>query len=188
MGRIVCISPLHHPHKLSHSPSHRPTSAMANVATMGPPPSPKEPRRSGRRPAASSSKSPVGSPPSDGQPKPRDSASRPPTNPSHINGRNKRAKNEDLDEPLDETHRNGVTANGGSLRSKRKGKEKDKHSLVLEIPNDENDANQEAVGGDGGGENGEDEEEGGITRCICQDYGTPCRVDHLVRALTLSYR
>ncbi|KAI1795582.1 hypothetical protein LXA43DRAFT_991195 [Ganoderma leucocontextum] len=148
---------------------------MANVATMGPPPSPKEPRRSGRRPAPSSSKSPTGSPPSEANPGPprnKDPAGRPSLNPSHNNGagRNKRAKNEDLDEPLEELHKNGVTNNGGSIRSKRKGKEKEKIPLVVEIPNDDNDGSLEVVADDGT-ENGEDEEEGGITRCICQKYG-----------------
>ncbi|KAI0709567.1 hypothetical protein C8T65DRAFT_649163 [Cerioporus squamosus] len=147
---------------------------MANVPTMGPPPSPKEPRRSGRRPAPSSSKSPAGSPPSEPNPKSKDNAPRPPLNTNHSNGRNKRAKNEELDEPLEEPHiaRNGVSTNGGSVRTKRKAKEKDKIPLSLLIPNDENDGNPEAIGDDGAGETGEgDEEEGGITRCICQKYG-----------------
>ena len=166
---------------------------MANVATMGPPPSPKEPRRSGRRPAPSSSKSPVGSPPSEanpGPPKNKDPAVRPSLNPSHSNGagRNKRAKNEDLDEPLEELHKNGVTNNGGSVRSKRKGKEKEKISLVVEIPNDDNDGTLEAVADDGTEENGDDEEEAGITRCICQKYGASRRVDHPKRVADLPFR
>lgn len=175
------------------SPSYRPTSAMANVATMGPPPSPKEPRRSGRRPAPSSSKSPVGSPPSEANPAPpknKDPAGRPSHNPPHSNGaaRNKRAKNEDLDEPLEELHKNGVTNNGGSLRSKRKGKDKEKISLVVEIPNNDNDGNLEAVADDGTEENGDDEEEGGITRCICQKYGASRRVNHPERVVDLRLR
>ena len=88
---------------------------------------------------------------------------------SHSND-NTRAMN--LDEPLEELHKNGVTGNGGPVRSKRKGKEKDKHALVLEIPNDENQAHPEAFGDDGAGGEAEDEEEAGITRCICQKYGT----------------
>ena len=156
---------------------------MANVATMGPPPSPKEPRRSGRRPAPSSSKSPAGSPPSEAPPaapKPKDAAARPSHNPTHSNGshsRNKRAKNEDIEEPLEEVHKNGVTGNGGSLRSKRKGKEKEKIPLVVEIPNGDNGTGAEAVVDGVVEENGEDEEEGGITRCICQKYGASLRVD-----------
>ncbi len=150
---------------------------MANVATMGPPPSPKEPRRSGRRQAPSSSKSPAGSPPSEVNPKTKDNATRPPPNSSHTNGRNKRAKNEDLDEPLEELHKNGVTSNGGQPRYKRKGREKEKIALVVEIPNDGNDNNPEAVGDDAAGENGDDEEESGVTRCICQKYGSSRRVD-----------
>lgn len=140
---------------------------MANVATMGPPPSPKEPRRSGRRPMPSSSKSPAGSPPSEAAPKPKDHASKPSLNPSHTNGRTKRAKNEDIDEPLEELPKNGVNGNGGASRSKRKGKEKEKMALVVTIPQNENQENVELVGEDGVGETGEDEEEGGVTRCIC---------------------
>ena len=154
---------------------------MANVATMGPPPSPKEPRRSGRRPAPSSSKSPAGSPPSEPNPKSKDNTARPSLNTNHSNGRNKRAKNEEFDEPLEEPHpaKNGVTTNGGSARTKRKGKEKDKILLSLLIPNDEIDGNPEVVGDGGVGEAGDgEEEEGGITRCICQKYGACRRVDH----------
>ncbi|KAI0358572.1 hypothetical protein OH77DRAFT_1193801 [Trametes cingulata] len=144
---------------------------MANVATMGPPPSPKEPRRSGRRPAPSSSKSPAGSPPSEATPKPKDNSSKPSLHSSHSNGRNKRTKHEDIDEPLEELPKNGINGNVGASRSKRKGKEKEKMALVVEIPQDENQENVELVGEDGTGENGEDEEEGGITRCICEDEG-----------------
>ncbi|KAH9929604.1 uncharacterized protein BXZ73DRAFT_48020 [Epithele typhae] len=135
---------------------------------MGPPPSPKEPRRSGRRPAASSSKSPDGSPPSEGQPKPRDNTIRPSLISSQNNTRTKRAKNEEIEEPLEELAKNGISGNGSSIRSKRKGKDKDKAALVLQIPNDGMDHEVEAVGDEA--ENGEDEE-GGVTRCICQKYG-----------------
>ena len=185
MGGIVCISAFDPPPHFHTSPSHRPTSVMANVATMGPPPSPKEPRRSGRRPAPSSSKSPAGSPPSEANPaasKPKDASGRPSLNSSHNNGsgRNKRAKNEELDEPLEELHKNGVNANGGPPRSKRKGKDKDKIALVVEIPNDDVDGGLEAVADDGVEENGEDEE-GGVTRCICQKYGASRRVDRRKR-------
>ncbi|KAI0775841.1 hypothetical protein BD413DRAFT_531981 [Trametes elegans] len=123
---------------------------MTNVATMGPPPSPKEPRRSGRRTAPSSSKSPAGSPPSEAIPKPKDNVSKPSLNPPHANGRNKRAKHEDIDEPLEELPKNGVNGNGGASRSKRKGKEKEKMALVLQIPHDENAGNVELVGEDAG--------------------------------------
>ncbi|KAI0744039.1 hypothetical protein C8Q80DRAFT_1107573 [Daedaleopsis nitida] len=145
---------------------------MANVATMGPPPSPKEPRRSGRRPAPSSSKSPAGSPPSEVNPRTKDNTVRPSVNTLHSNGRNKRTKNEDFDEPLEELHKNGIASNGGQPRSKRKGRDKDKIALSLEIPTDGNDNGLEAIGDDGVAENGDDEEEGGVTRCICQKYGS----------------
>ncbi|RPD57487.1 hypothetical protein L227DRAFT_594636 [Lentinus tigrinus ALCF2SS1-6] len=147
---------------------------------MGPPPSPKEPRRSGRRPAPSSSKSPAGSPPSEANPKSKDNTARASLNANHSNGRNKRAKNEEFDEPLEEPHpaRNGVTTNGGSVRTKRKGKEKDKIPLSLLIPSDDIDGNPDDAGDGATGETGDGEEEGGITRCICQKYGTCRRVDH----------
>ncbi|GJE92725.1 hypothetical protein PsYK624_088810 [Phanerochaete sordida] len=144
---------------------------MANVATMGPPPSPKEPRRSGRRsvPAASSSKSPTGSPTTENAPKPQGSTQRPPLPSSSSSSRSKRTKNEEVDETLDDVHRNGVngTTNG---RTKRKGKEKEKGSLSIDIPGDEDrpKAGSSTTGADA---QEEEEEETGVTRCICQELG-----------------
>ncbi|KAF7796663.1 hypothetical protein EIP86_007846 [Pleurotus ostreatoroseus] len=122
---------------------------MANVASMGPPPSPKEPRRSGRRsgPSTSTSKSPAGSPTSETGPKPKDNPQRPA--PSSISsGRNKRAKNEDADDPADENQKTGAngTSNG---RARRKA---------------------DATLGDSNGQDDEEEEQG-VTRCICQESG-----------------
>ena len=51
-------------------------------------------------------------------------------------------------------------------------------ALVVEIPPDENQENADPVGDDGLAENGEDEEEGGITRCICASLSLSCRADH----------
>ncbi|OBZ70845.1 Threonine dehydratase, mitochondrial [Grifola frondosa] len=136
---------------------------------MGPPPSPKEPRRSGRRPApsASTSKSPGGSPSSESAPKSKESSHRPSLSTSSNTNRSKRNKNEETDEPLEEVHKNGVnTMNGnGNTRSKRKGKDKEKVSLTVEIPGDENAPSVEVVGEDQADE--VEEEEQGITRCIC---------------------
>ncbi|KAI0684732.1 hypothetical protein BC835DRAFT_1292431 [Cytidiella melzeri] len=144
---------------------------MAHVATMGPPPSPKERRRSGRRsvPSHSMSKSPAGSPISETAPKSKDSSQRqlPVTNGS--SNRTKRTKNEDVDLTLEEIHKNGVngTTNG---RGKRKGKEKDKTTLTIDIPLDEDPAKVD-VSVEEGEPQGEEEDESGITRCICEEAG-----------------
>ena len=99
-----------------------PSAAMANVASMGPPPSPKEPRRSGRRsgPSTSTSKSPAGSPTAEGAPKPKENGQKTPLPSSSNASRHKRAKNEESDDTPDENHKNGVngTSNG---RARRKG-------------------------------------------------------------------
>ena len=139
MGGIVCISAFDPPPHFHTSPSHRPTSVMANVATMGPPPSPKEPRRSGRRPAPSSSKSPAGSPTSETAPKPKDGSQRQSLSTNGSFNRSKRTKHEDVDLTLEEIHKNGVTTTTNG-RGKRKGKEKDKTTLTVDIPLDEDPA------------------------------------------------
>ena len=102
-------------------PSHFSTS-MANVASMGPPPSPKEPRRSGRRsgPSTSTSKSPAGSPTSETAPKPKDNTQKPPLPSTSTSNRTKRAKNEDADDAPEESHKNGVNGTSNA-RSRRKG-------------------------------------------------------------------
>ena len=157
---------------------------MANVVTMGPPPSPKEPRRSGRRsvPAASTSKSPTGSPTTETAPKPKDSTQRPPLPSSSSSGRGKRTKNEDVDDTLDEGHKNGIngTANG---RAKRKGKEKEKGSLTIDtsLDDDHPKAGSSTAGADA---QEEEEEEAGVTRCICQESGA-CRA-HICPAARLT--
>ncbi|KIP06985.1 hypothetical protein PHLGIDRAFT_30230 [Phlebiopsis gigantea 11061_1 CR5-6] len=148
---------------------------MANVATMGPPPSPKEPRRSGRRsvPSASTSKSPTGSPTTESAPKPKDNPQRPPLPLSSSSSRSKRAKNEELDEPLEENPKNGINgttpAPAVNGRAKRKGKEKEK-GLTIDIPVDEDHpkASSSTTGAD---VQEEEEEEAGVTRCICQESG-----------------
>lgn len=144
---------------------------MANVAAMGPPPSPKEPRRSGRRsvPAASTSKSPTGSPTTESTPKAKDSQQRPPPPSTASSSRSKRTKNEEIDEPIDEPLRNGT--NGATNgRAKRKGKEKEKLSLTVDIPTD-GDSPHGRMSTAGVDAEEEEEEEQGITRCICQETG-----------------
>lgn len=150
---------------------------MANVATMGPPPSPKEPRRSGRRtaPSASTSKSPAGSPASDSGPKPKETSHRPSLSSSSSSSKSKRNKQEENDEPLEEIHKNGTDGSGNS-RSKRKPKEKEKGVSVVEILGSEEVLQSDALGGDAAGEPEEEDEEAGITRCICGGTGTFFRV------------
>lgn len=147
-------------------------ASMANAAVMGPPPSPKEPRRSGRRsvPSGSTSKSPGGSPAADSAPKAKENGQRPPLpTPNHSN-KNKRGKQEEHDDALEERkHGTNGTNGNGNARAKRKGKDKDKTLATLDnveniIPDDEHgDALLEEGGLDAEGE----DEEGGITRCIC---------------------
>ncbi|KAI0339880.1 hypothetical protein BDW22DRAFT_1360917 [Trametopsis cervina] len=138
---------------------------------MGPPPSPKEPRRSGRRsvPSTSMSKSPAGSPTSETAPKSKDSSQRHSLSSNGSHNRAKRTKNEDVDLTLEEIHKNGVngTTNG---RAKRKGREKDKTTLTIDIPLDEDPAKVDVSVGDEEPQE-EEEEEAGITRCICQEAG-----------------
>lgn len=146
---------------------------------MGPPPSPKEPRRSGRRsvPSASSSKSPAGSPTSDTSAPPKSKenkdTSRHPLPASHSSGRHKKPKHEDVDEGqevLSKSSSNGAT-NG---RNKRKGKEREKGPLAIDIPDDQLSSILEPIDGNADPNAGE-EDEAGITRCICDGAGArPC--------------
>ncbi|TCD68256.1 hypothetical protein EIP91_011222 [Steccherinum ochraceum] len=143
---------------------------MTNPVSMGPPPSPKEPRRSGRRsvPSASASKSPAGSPTSDAAPKPKETNNhRPNPPPSSNGGRTKKAKQEDLDDTLDDITKANATTNG---RTKRKGKEKEKATTALDIHVDEDALNGDGVAKDVAGDAPEDEEQG-ITRCPCEVLG-----------------
>ncbi|KAJ4483376.1 hypothetical protein J3R30DRAFT_3448050 [Lentinula aciculospora] len=142
---------------------------MAQV--MGPPLSPRETRRSGRRSGPSLSHSPE----SDISPRLKEPAQRPPllsTLSGGSNGRHKRPKQEDVDD-LVEDRKNGAaqsvstssnSSTQGSTKSKRKPKEKEKppreeSSDILQPPSPEMTA-VERQGAD-------EEEEGGITRCIC---------------------
>ncbi|KAH7926723.1 hypothetical protein BV22DRAFT_1194161 [Leucogyrophana mollusca] len=148
---------------------------MAQTAAMGPPLSPRETRRSGRRSApsasASTSKSPD-SPASESAPRNKENGARPSLSTSSSNGRTKRMKQEDLDDavPHKNAQPNGAAAasHGNSNgRAKRKGKEKDKNQsatdLVIEA------ASNKLGGSVAGGpaEPPEDDAEQGVTRCIC---------------------
>jgi hypothetical protein len=149
---------------------------MAQAATMGPPLSPKEIRRSGRRSIPSASTSASKSPDLDPAPKQKEITNRPALT-SNSSGRQKRLKQEDLDELVDDrkngsapstssassTH--GTTTNG---RTKRKAKEKEKDKqVVIDV------AVGEVIAGQPGNPliNAPEEEEQGITRCVCGSTG-----------------
>ncbi|KAL1748775.1 hypothetical protein HDZ31DRAFT_71350 [Schizophyllum fasciatum] len=144
---------------------------MAQAATMGPPLSPREPRRSGRRslPAASTStsKSPESDHPSA---RPTQPAARPPLSTHSTNGRSKRPKLEDTDDSLDD-RRSAPAPNGSSTstngsngsRSKRKTtKDKDRPLDTPPVAADVAPAATEDVPMDP-----PDEDEQGVTRCVC---------------------
>ncbi|KAJ8076487.1 Histone deacetylase complex subunit [Marasmius tenuissimus] len=123
---------------------------MTQASSMGPPLSPRETRRSGRRSAPSVSTSNSKSPDSD-----------PPQRPQLVssgsgNVRNKRLKQEDVDEPVVS---NSSTASNS--RGKRKSKEKppQQQPSQEEVP--------KTVVADLVVAQPEEEEEQGITRCLC---------------------
>ena len=144
---------------------------------MGPPLSPRETRRSGRRSAhsasASTSKSPD-SPAPESLPRTKDSSTRsaPPNN--NPNGRAKRPKQEDVDDtiPNKNAQPNGSTSNHANSngRSKRKGKEKEKppsmDQLIEPVPSKQSSASAGTAE-----PQDDDAEEQGITRCICGMHG-----------------
>ncbi|KAF9241624.1 hypothetical protein BU15DRAFT_44726 [Melanogaster broomeanus] len=148
---------------------------MAQAATMGPPLSPRETRRSGRRSApsasASTSKSPD-SPAPESAPRNKDTSTRSAPSNSNANGRTKRPKQEDLEDTIlhKNAQPNGSTSHHGNSygRSKRKGKEKEKantstdhlmESISTKLPNSASAGTAEPQE--------EDVEEQGVTRCIC---------------------
>ena len=146
---------------------------MAHAATMGPPLSPRETRRSGRRsiPSASASKSPDSDPP----PRQKEIQHRPPLSSNNSTGRQKRLKQEDYDDPADERKNSSAasTSSGSSAqaanngRTKRKAKE-NKQAVEVAV-------NESAAGLIGDPPiDGPEEEEQGITRCVCGSTGTSC--------------
>lgn len=151
---------------------------------MGPPLSPRETRRSGRRSApsvsASASKSPDSDqppPPPPPLPPPKERASSSRNTLSSTNNRGKRNKIDEDDETVeDRKHTSGSSAssastNGNVGKPKRKGtassKDKDKGSNTSGAADD-----VEAVTADDQPQDpGEDDEEQGITRCVCGSTG-----------------
>ncbi|KAH9054310.1 hypothetical protein EDB87DRAFT_1689314 [Lactarius vividus] len=163
---------------LSLPPSRPIPPFMAQVAMMGPPLSPRETRRSGRRSAPSGSTSTSKSPDSPNS----ESAPRllaPPNRSSSSTSSRKRTKQEDLDDPPDDSHKNtpngttnGVTPlHNGNGRTKRKGKEKEKPVLGLAIDSIIAEGEQTDIVLDLNGEPDVEEEEQGVTRCVCGNAG-----------------
>ena len=144
---------------------------------MGPPLSPRETRRSGRRSAPSGSTSTSKSPDSPSS----ESAPRLPVvnrSSSSVSSR-KRTKQDDLDDPPDESLKN--VSNGtpnalpplqnGNGRTKRKGKEKEKPVLNLAIESIMAEGEHPDVVLELTGDPDAEEEEQGVTRCVCGNAG-----------------
>ena len=153
---------------------------MANAAVMGPPPSPKEPRRSGRRslPSGSNSKSPAGSPAADSAPKAKENVPRPPPPPSNNSNKSKRSKQDEHDDAPEE-RKNGTNGNG-TARAKRKGKEKDKNMVTMESVENTlgEDEHGDTLPEEGVLDPEAEDEEGGVTRCICGTSDASLHIRH----------
>lgn len=158
---------------------------MANPSNMGPPLSPRETRRSGRRSAQSASGSGSKSPdsqnsesathttPAHTRASRETSAHRPSLSTHNSNGRSKRLKQEELDDGVGED----VPAGGGGTptattttngRGKRKTKEK-VSELVVDDKIADDHAELDANVGEGV------EEEPSVTRCVCGSTGELAR-------------
>ncbi|KAF9012365.1 hypothetical protein BDQ17DRAFT_1343753 [Cyathus striatus] len=158
---------------------------MAQAATMGPPLSPRETRRSGRRSAPSVSTASK-SPDSDQPPRQKENTLRPSVSANASNPRNKRPKQEDLDDSVDDRKNNTVvsttpasptvptvaaptaapTTNGAS-KQKRKPKDKEKEKEKDKIPNPPPPHDVPLVTVEPPTQDPQEEEEQGITRCVC---------------------
>ncbi|KAJ8518288.1 hypothetical protein ONZ45_g4649 [Pleurotus djamor] len=155
---------------------------MAQAATMGPPLSPREPRRSGRRSVPSASASSSKSPDSDiplPPPRAKETPSHRPTLSTSNIGKGKRSKTEDFEDAAEDTKSGVSPVNGSSTphpvgtngRNKRKSKEKDKQASAPDTPSEATPARKvvKPVVDDAPVERPEEEEEEeqGITRCVC---------------------
>lgn len=147
---------------------------MAQAATMGPPMSPRETRRSGRRSAPSTSNSTSKSPDSDQGPGQKDNTQRQASSSNNSNGRNKRLKQEDLEDGVDERRPTtaplnpSIGSSQGTVNGKSKRKTKDQDKSLAAV-----DANEDAssVLADDQTLDAPEEEEQGITRCVCGSSG-----------------
>lgn len=153
---------------------------MAQASSMGPPLSPRETRRSGRRSAHSGSTGTSKSPDSDPMPRPKDAPQRPALASHNSGSKSKRMKQEDLDDVVAErkngnsgsTTSSSSTQGAASGRSRRKKKDKDE-DLPTEDAMEEDGEEEAAQDPDG-----EDEEEQGITRCVCGSAGASFSYSH----------
>ena len=141
---------------------------------MGPPLSPRETRRSGRRSAPSVSASTSKSPDSDQPPRQKDT-SRGPSSSTGSGGRNKRLKQEDYEEPPDERKNFPASSASSSVsnsisKAKRKVKDKDKEKDKQE--SNVNSGDQDVPSVENQVQDPPEEEEQGITRCVCGSAGT----------------
>ncbi|KAG1751590.1 uncharacterized protein EDB91DRAFT_1196226 [Suillus paluster] len=148
---------------------------MAQSSIMGPPLSPRETRRSGRRSApsasASTSKSPD-SPASELLPRTKEATTRPVPPSNNSSNRTKRLKQEDPEEPVPtkNAQTNGINPSHGNSngRAKRKanGKEKNITSTDQLIESASNKLSNSHAGSAADPQD-HDPEEQGITRCVC---------------------
>ena len=144
------------------------------MTTMGPPLSPRETRRSGRRSAPSASASTSKSPDSDQPPRPKDT-SRGPSSSTGSGGRNKRLKQEDYEEPPDDRKNYPASSVASSVpnstgKAKRRAKDRDKEKDKPE--SNMNSGDQDMASVENQVQDPPEEEEQGITRCVCGSAGT----------------
>ncbi|KAF9033311.1 hypothetical protein BDZ89DRAFT_1063055 [Hymenopellis radicata] len=141
---------------------------MAQASSMGPPLSPRETRRSGRRSAHSGSTSTSKSPDSDPMPRPKDVPQRPSLPSNNSGGRGKRLKQEDVDDTVVDRkngHSGSTTSSSSAQgaptgRSRRKKKDKDEDIVPDDPPEDmvDDELAQDAA---------DEDEEQSVTRCVC---------------------
>ena len=142
---------------------------------MGPPLSPRETRRSGRRSVPSASTSTSQSPPPESATS-KDKPTRPSLSASNSNGgRNKRPKQEDSEESVighKNPPSNAPKSNHNNGRAKRKGKEKERHQTTTD-PTPESAAQKakHSVSSEEPPLDPQEDEEQGITRCVCGSTG-----------------
>ena len=149
---------------------------LSEMATMGPPLSPRETRRSGRRSAPSVSASTSKSPDSDQPPRQKDT-SRVPSSSTGSGGRNKRLKQEDYEEsPEDRRNYPASSAtssvSNSTIKAKRKTKDKDKEKEKDKQESNTNSGDPDIVSIENQVQDPPEEEEQGITRCVCGSAGT----------------
>ncbi|TFY53826.1 hypothetical protein EVJ58_g9229, partial [Rhodofomes roseus] len=112
---------------------------------------------------------PLDRPVADPAPKPKENGQRPPPPAFNNSNKTKRSKQEEHDDVLEE-RKNGTNGNGNA-RARRKGKDKDRNLVTLDniehiVGEDEH---GDALLEEGLLDPEAEDEEGGITRCICGD-------------------